>query len=58
MLCLVGRDPRVAPIEVTSEEKETRTHKKRAHLFVLSDFFERIPVLLPNAPPIAKQLKT
>ncbi len=56
MLCLVGRDPRATRNEVAPEEKETRTTKK-AHLFVLSVFFQQIPVLLPNAPPIVKPSK-
>ena len=54
MLYLVGQKPRATRNEVVPEEKETGTTKK-AHLFVLSVFFQQIPVLLPNAPPIAKQ---
>ena len=58
MLCLGGRDPRVARNEVAPEENETRTTENRARVFVLPVFFERVPVLLPNAPPIVKQSKT
>ncbi len=58
MLCLVGRDPRVARNEVAPEENEYRTTENRARDFVLPVFFERIPVLLPNAPSIVKRSNT
>ena len=58
MLCLGGCDPRVSRNEVAPEENETRTTTKRAHVSVLPVFFQRVPVLLPNAPPIVKQSKS
>ena len=57
MLCLSDCYPRASRNEVAPEENETRT-TKIAHIYFLSVFFLRIPVLLPNAPPIVKQSNT
>ena len=58
VLCPVDCDPRVSRNEVAPEENETNNNKN-VHTFLLSLFFsQRIPVLLPNAPPIVKQSKS